>query len=185
MRFRVVIVGRSKRWRRPRVLFSRNKNATPALVGADQRPFVDRAVAELQTKMTVLDAVAHISGARWDVDQDAGTITFQHKDGMQVLAPVQIIGTYDTKDGTWLWSWDNPSIEEPLRRASAAVMAYGEEHGISCLTTRKISCEESDCWEFTALAAKLDEAQGAYRGPAGRTYVFMTFGNVEMSKIAP
>jgi hypothetical protein len=166
-------------------MFSRNKKANPALFSEDQRSFVDRAVAELQAKMAAVDAVAHISGARWDVDQDAGTITFTRNDGFQVSAPVQIIGTYNSKDGTWLWSWDNPSIEEPLRRASAAALTYGEEHDISCLTTQKISCAESDCWEFTALAAKLDEAQGAYRGPAGRTYIFMTFGNVQISKIAP
>ena len=65
-----------------------------------------------------------------------------------------------------------------------AVLAYGKEHNIQSLITRKISCDESDCWEFTALAAKLDKAQGAYRGPAGRTYVFMTFGEVQISKVA-
>ena len=51
-----------------------------------------------------------------------------------------------------------------LRRAAAAVLAYGKEHNIQSLTTRKISCDESDCWEFTALAAKLDERKAPTEG---------------------
>jgi hypothetical protein len=139
-------------------------------------------MAELRAKMAAVDAVAHFSEANWQIDQDAETILFQRKDGLRVSAPVQIIGSFNTTDGTWLWAWDNPSVDEPLRRASVAVLNYGREHNILSLTTRKLACEESDCWEFTALAAKLDNAQGAYRGPAGRTNVFMTFGAVEISK---
>jgi hypothetical protein len=35
---------------------------------------------------------------------------------------------------------------------------------------------------MTALAVKLCDAQGAYRGPSGSSYVFMTFGEVQLSK---
>ena len=50
------------------------------------------------------------------------------------------------------------------------------------LTTEKLECEESDTWELTALACKLCEAGGAYRSRAGNTLVFMTFGEVRLSK---
>lgn len=163
---------------------SRKKDPSAALFAPEHRPLIERAIAELQHKTAALDAVTHFSKAEWTVDQDVGTIIFERDDGIQLSAPVQIIGTYNSADKTWLWAWDNPSIEKPLTRAAAAVQAYGQEHGISSLTTRKISCEEGDCWAFTALGAKLDDAQGAYRGPAGPTYVFMTFGKVEMSKPA-
>ena len=57
----------------------------------------------------------------------------------------------------------------------------GEEHGIAALTTRKLECDEAEAWEFTALACKLCDAQGGYRGPAGSTLIFMTFDDVQLS----
>ncbi len=36
--------------------------------------------------------------------------------------------------------------------------------------------------KVTAIACKLNGAEGAYRGPAGNTLVFMTYGNVQLSK---
>jgi hypothetical protein len=40
---------------------------------------------------------------------------------------------------------------------------------------------EARCWEFTG-AAFMCEAQGAYRGPTGTTYVFVTFGEPRLTK---
>ena len=45
-----------------------------------------------------------------------------------------------------------------------------------------VECTEEQAWEFTAVAARLGDANGAYRGPAGTTLVFMTFGQVSLSK---
>jgi len=39
-----------------------------------------------------------------------------------------------------------------------------------------------DAWHFAAVAVRLCERQGAYRGPSGGTYVFMTFDTVSVSK---
>lgn len=163
-------------------LFSRKKKIPPLLADPEIRPLVERAMAELQAKQAAIDAVAKISQASWSVDQDVGTIEFRRKDGILVTAPVQIIGTFDTKTGTWLWAWDNPSINESLCRDASAVREYGQEHKIDALTTRKSPCQESDCWELTALACKICDAQAAYRGPAGTARVFMTFGTVQLSK---
>jgi hypothetical protein len=39
----------------------------------------------------------------WFVDLDTGIITFTTGRGWIVTAPLQVIGTYDTLDGSWLW----------------------------------------------------------------------------------
>src|SRR5665213_2175829 len=101
---------------------------------------------------------------------------------MIATCTVQIIGTYNTVDSTWLWGWDHPSVAAPLQEHARKLRAYGEEHDIDPLTTRKLSCAEGDAWEFAALACKLSDAQGAYRGPAGSTGVFVTFDNVRVGK---
>ena len=49
-------------------------------------------------------------------------------------APAQIVGTYNTANGTWLWAWDNPSINPNLTLNAEITREYGEKRGISELT---------------------------------------------------
>ena len=119
---------------------------------------------------------------RWDFSQDTGELVFSLPDGMKAVCPAQIIGTYNSEDHTWMWAWANPSIDEKLRADALKVRKYGEEHRIDRLTNPKWKGTEDDAWAMTALAVKLCEKQGAYRGPAGATYVFIAFGDVTLSK---
>lgn len=119
---------------------------------------------------------------RWDLSQDSGELVFTLPDGLVAKAPAQIIGTYNSEDHTWLWAWANSSIDDKLIVDALKVKKYGEEHHIERLTQRKWVGTEEDAWAMTALAVKLCDEQGAYRGPAGETKVFITFGKVSLSK---
>jgi hypothetical protein len=146
------------------------------------RPEVEKAMLALQAVTAAHDAAWRLGRAAWSVDQGEGTIQFTPPNGMVATAPVQIIGTYNTQDGTWLWGWDNPSVAEPLATHAKAVEAYGRLHGFDILTSPSVQCPEEQCWELTALAYMLNGAQAAYRGPAGHTRVFFTFGEVTLRK---
>jgi hypothetical protein len=137
---------------------------------------------ELRLKTATHDRIWHLSQANWAVDQDAGKIVFTMPDGTTATAPVQIVGTYNKDDGSWLWAWDHPSVQLPLREHASAVRAFGQTHGIADLTMRKLDCTTDRAWEFTALACHFNEAQGAYCGPAGSALVFMTFGAISLEK---
>lgn len=158
--------------------FGKGKPADPD----DYRQLVEQGMEELRLKTAAHDSLWRLSESAWSVDQKTGVIVFTANDGITATCPVQIIGTYNSEDGTWLWGWDHPSVALPLQEHAKRVKAYGEQHGIEKLTARKLECEELEAWEFTALACKLCDAQGAYRGPAGTAKVFMTFGEVTLSK---
>jgi len=143
---------------------------------------VARSVEELRIKTELHDRLFQIGAAAWELDQDTGLITFTSPSGLAATAPAQIIGTYNTASGTWLWAWDNPSINPNLSLNAEIAREYGEKRGMSDLTERRIATTEDKCWEFTALACKLCNDQGAYRGPAGATMVFITFGSVKVGK---
>jgi hypothetical protein len=123
----------------------------------------------------------HLDEAAWSVDLDAGAIVFTTPKGIKAAAPVQIIGTYNTEDGTWLWGWDHPSVPPALAEHARQVLHYGKEHGFARLTTLTFACSERTCWELTALAFLLCRANGAYSGPAGAARVFMTFGELKLT----
>lgn len=119
------------------------------------------------------------STRRWDADMEDGVLSFTSP-GLLVVASLQVIGTYDTTDGSWLWGWDHSSVDDALARDSRLVRAFGERHGLFRYTSREIQCTEDEAWQFTALACHLSEASGAFRGADGTTAVFMTFDNVKI-----
>jgi len=148
----------------------------------DLRERIEDAMVGLQTLTAAHDQMWQIGQAAWSVNQADGMITFTLPSGIVATAPVQFVGSYNTHDGTWLWGWDNPSLEASLTENARKVQSFGKEHGYEVLTTPKLVCPEEQCWELTALACMLAQAQGAYRGPAGAVRVFMTFGNLKLSK---
>jgi len=140
-----------------------------------------RSLEELRFKTQAQDQLWLLGQCAWEVDQQQGTILFTNPRGQIITAPVQIIGTYNTLDGSWLWGWDHPSVVSALQKNAYALRDYGEAQGLVRLTTSKLHCSEQEAWEFTALACCLCHAEGAYRGPAGTTLVFMTFGKATIS----
>lgn len=142
---------------------------------------LDAAVHYLSALTNAHDATWRLGTASWDADLAAGTICFTNDRGWKIVAPVQVVGTLNTADGTWLWGWDHPSVPEPLRADASLVRDFGAQHGLEAFTTRHIPASEDDGWQFAALAAYLAKAQGAYRGPSGSTMIFMTFGTLTIS----
>jgi hypothetical protein len=141
-----------------------------------------RAEAEIALKTEVFQGIFGDEDYDWAVDLDVGTITFTSAT-KRVTAPVQVIGTYNTRDGTFLWGWDHPSVPEALAADARLAREFGERQALPLFTTRMVECTEEDAWGFTAAALYLSGAQGAYRGPTGTTLVFMTFGQLTIAPI--
>jgi hypothetical protein len=141
-----------------------------------------RADSEIALKTQLFQTIFGDEHYDWSVDLEAGMITFTSATKM-VSAPVQVIGTYNTRDGTFLWGWDHPSVPEPRRSDARLARQFGQLQDLPLFTTRMVECTEEQAWRFTAVALYLSGAQGAYRGPAGTTMVFMTFGEMTIAPI--
>jgi hypothetical protein len=146
----------------------------------EQTAFVEQSLAGLQAQTSAHDSLFGLGRAEWRADLNAGTLIFTNE-RYRAVAPLQIIGTYDTNEGSWLWGWDHPSVPPPLAVHAGLVKRFAQEHGLDHLLTSRIVCREEDSWAFAALATRLAGVQGAYRGPAGNILVMMTFGTVELA----
>lgn len=141
-----------------------------------------RSMADLQAKIEACVQMFGLGGGeRWDMDLDAGFIKFTQPD-LIATAPVQVVGTFNADNNTWLWGWDHPSVQPSLAEAAKQCRDFGMRYNLGAFTQRKINCTHEDAWQFTAVASYLSGATGGYRGPSGATYVFMTFGAVTLSK---
>lgn len=117
---------------------------------------------------------------QWNLDPGQAELVFSFP-GRLVIAPAQIIGTYDGQTGTWTWSWANAFVPENLTTHALQLKQYGEQNDVPRLTAPEWTGDETDCWYMTALACRLCGFQGAYRGPSEQLYSFITFGEVKFN----
>jgi len=118
---------------------------------------------------------------RWFYDQKSGTITFSSAGEAGVIADMQVVGSTSNSSGTWLWSWDNPSILPDVKNKILEVRAYGAEHGFERLTDPKWLGDEYDGWEMTAVTAFILKADGGYRAPGDNGALFLVMENVRLA----
>jgi hypothetical protein len=118
------------------------------------------------------------SYSRYDWDQQKGELVWSDDGIPKVIAKVQFVGSISTKSNTWLWSWANPTIIDPVKQEIRKVKAFGERKGIERLISAKWTADETDGWEMTALAARLLEARGAYRSPDSDGFTFMIITDI-------
>ena len=150
-------------------------------IGQSAAQFIQEAREELAQKTAANVAGWHLDAAeRWAADLDKGTITFEFKDGTRARAAVQVVGTYNTEDGSFLWRWDHPSIPETARQHARLARQWGEKNELANFQMRKVTCTEYEAWGFAAVASRLGNAQGVYRGPNRKVLVFMTFDDVSI-----
>ena len=145
---------------------------------------LERSIAELTLKQEAnIEAWGLGSIERWDTDLDLGVIQFSNSDGFNVTGQVQVVGTYDGEEGSWLWAWDHPTVPEPLAQAAELTRQFGEMHGLGRYTTPMIRCTHDHAVEFMAVALHLSGGTGAYRGPFGdASFMYMTFSDVVITR---
>ena len=145
--------------------------------------FVQQAVADVQTQnLEHSDKWGLGRHVSWVANHDTDTITFTFADGTRATAPMQIVGTYNDAEGTFRWRWDHPNGNQVLRQHAELALKFGQDNELTSYTTPVVICSKDEAWAFTATAAKLGNANGAYVGQTGNTFLFMTFGEVSLSK---
>lgn len=169
------------RWMRR--LLNRDEDAPPRPWDGetvDVDLFWAEAWADLRIRQGELARRLKLHDALWNVDQEAGLIEFQRTDGALVRAPVQIIGSWNPRNDMFTWGWDHPSVHTRCRADAERTRWFGDKHDMDDLTRRQVRVSEADAWRMTAVAMKVNAAQGVYRGPTEGPVVFMTLGALRL-----
>lgn len=147
---------------------------------------VDRFWAEswvdLLNRQRWLSRKLKLETAPWFVDQNAGIIQFERKDGAMVTSPVQIIGAWNPRTQVFRWAWDHPMVVQRLRNDAERTRWFGEKHGLEELTVKSLKMDEQEAWRLTALAMKVNGSYGVYRAPTEGPVIFMTLGEPTVRK---
>lgn len=148
-----------KRWmaRHPGELDVRLEAALDAAIAA---------MAERNAKLGVVDV------DYWQMDQDNHTVSLELASGKKLTLRGQIIGSHD--GNRWLWADENPSVDLALIADAKAARAWLTEQGYDAAAHAKLDIAPADGWALLGLAMQATDAQGAYVGHAGGTWVYVT-----------
>jgi hypothetical protein len=106
---------------------------------------LEHAVVYIQAQQDVLrDRYRLNDHERYDWDQGTGQLVFSSKGSPALTAEIQFVGSVSTHSGTWLWSWANEAIDEPVKRRIREVKAYGDTHRLLRLAAAYWHASEED-----------------------------------------
>ena len=121
------------------------------------------------------------SARRWVLDQTDGRIVWSFDDHV-ASAPAQILGSWNSKVSSFVWSWDNASDADALCETASIVRAFGVEHGIGALTTSPLELDEAQVRDLIALAFRIGRCTGLYAHFDGTLASYITFGDVTLEE---
>lgn len=151
--------------------FELNVNVDDLLLSDDLFEALDSAepYGEIQERFD-----ANIRGFQsWGYDTDTARLRFVLADGRTWELPGQIIGSWSSHEGTFMWGWANSSVPEIARSAVAQVREYGAAVRIAALTTETFSCSQQLAVRVALLAAQQMNALGVYGGAHAGGAVFI------------
>ena len=118
---------------------------------------------------------------QWALDQDQGRIVWSFENHV-ASADVQILGSWNAQVTSFVWSWDNDSIQAPLCAHAEKVRAFGAEHGVAALTNSPLKLGEEQARDLVALAFQVAGCTGLYHPYDGRLATYITFGPVTIEE---
>lgn len=103
--------------------------------------------------------------------------------GIEVSAPVQVVGIYTQDNSTFTWGWDNPQVEPNLQQAAKAVQNFAKQHAYTELLKQFIVCSDIRACQYTSMAMRLYNYTGAYSAKyTDNSLIFMIFNNVTVKQ---
>jgi hypothetical protein len=73
------------------------------------------------------------------------------------------LGTFAHAPRTWAWAWGNPTLAEPVRKASAAITDALVERDLWEISTPVFATDEPTAWALAALLCDRTAADGVQR----------------------
>jgi hypothetical protein len=118
---------------------------------------------------------------RWDFNQDSGQIVFSDKGVKKLVADVQVAGSW-AANNTWMWAWNNKSLEKAMIKDLLKVRDFGASKKYSEFTTPVFASDLDYAWTLTAAAGYITKAKTSYRGENGTGYVYFLITDLKWVK---
>lgn len=150
----------------------------PGAEVAESRPLPELIRLAKQRTAAFVGVVGIGTEDAWTLDLAKGTLHLIWNDGRSTTISVQVTGTYGTRDQTFAWAWEHPTL--PLALAGHALMArsWGQAHRDDRFIRPLVHCEGTDLLEICAVTCAVSGAKGLGHRPSGHAVVCFTYVGV-------
>lgn len=135
----------------------------------------------LESSKKVNEEYKLASFERWDFTQESGQIVFSDKGVKKLVANVQVAGSW-AANNTWMWGWNNKSLEKALVKDLLKVRDFGVSKNYPEFTTPIFASDPDYAWTLTAAAGYITKAKTSYRGENGTGYVYFLITDLRWVK---
>lgn len=118
---------------------------------------------------------------RWALNQEDGRILWSFEDHV-AWAPVQILGSWNSRVSSFVWSWDNETIRPALCTTAERIRSLGIENDVPALTSSPLNLDEVQVRDLVALAFRLGDCTGLYDPFDGQLATYIVFGPVTIEE---
>ncbi len=121
------------------------------------------------------------TASRWVLDQGSGRIVWSFEDHV-ASAQAQILGSWNSEVNTFVWSWDNETIQAPLCASAEEVRAFGVENDVPALCTSPLKVDKEQVGDLMALAFVVGRCTGLFQPVDGPLASYIAFGAVTIEE---
>lgn len=129
---------------------------------------------EVQSTCSVISESSHrayrefdliSSDGRWDIDPDTGIFTTTTGSGRRAHGQYGLVGSWNQKTHSWLWSWEMGDDWMPPQavRPALALRDKGQAAGWEITSAQNLLLNEEETWHITNLAADAAGFPTTYR----------------------
>ena len=141
----------------------RKKESPDPIQATDYDSFANQCVEEVKVLQDKFQSDYNMTWFEsWFYNQSTGLLTFSTGD-KELNFKYFDVGSFSEKSKTWKWSWDNEHTLDNVKERVRLVKEFGDRLKYEKLTTGCFPSDETESWEFTAIAAKLTSGIGVYR----------------------
>lgn len=122
-----------------------------------------------------------IGNNNWNVDMTKGEINF----GVDLVFPIQVLGTFSHSSETWLWAWANTKsgLSEKITQQAQFLKKYGEENEIDLLRNSEFDATNNDLHLIGLIASGIFNSSGYYIADYGQGALIVTIKSDKVDKI--
>jgi len=104
-------------------------------------------------------------GGRWDIIPEEALFTKTTPDGRRAHGKYGLVGSWNEKSHSWLWSWEMNEewMPRPAIQAALALKVMGQIEGLDITAAKHLLLNEDETWHITNLAAQAAGFPGTYR----------------------
>ena len=117
---------------------------------------------------------------KYSFSQGDKSLTLRNEASKEELCfNVVCIGSWNKKEGSWLWGWANENLAESLRETAIPLKELDKRTGFNIFAQGGFECEEAVAIDLAFAGVHELNAKGIYRIQVEDSYVYLALMNIQ------